>query len=57
MSGIGCIKETCVNFKNGLCILKDPEKYGDACLDYEDIADALRLKIVFKKGSLSMRDD
>lgn len=57
MSGIGCIKETCVNYKNGLCILKDPEKYGDACLDFEDIADALRLKIVFKKGSLSMRDD
>ena len=57
MNGIFCEKEICVNYKSGFCNLKAPEKYDNACLDFEDIAEALRLKIVFKKGSLYMPDE
>ena len=57
MKGVLCEKEICVNYKKGFCKLKDPEKYDNVCLDFEDIADALRLKIIFKKGSLYMPDE
>ena len=57
MSNLECIKEACVRFKNGFCLLKDPERYGDVCLDYQDVDEALSLQIVFKKASLSLWDD
>ena len=39
-----CGRNNCINWKDGHCTLKDPEKNGDFCLDYEDSMDALRLK-------------
>jgi hypothetical protein len=47
-----CEKTKCINWKNGHCCLKDPEKIGDSCLDYEDAMDALRLRADPLKGSL-----
>ena len=57
MKSVLCEKKVCVNYKHGFCSLKDLKKYNDACLDYEDVADALRLRIVFKKGSLNMGNE
>jgi len=42
----------CINWKEGHCTLKDPEKVGDSCLDYEDAMDALRLRADAIKGTL-----
>jgi hypothetical protein len=42
-----------VNWKKGCCALKDPEKTGDSCLDYEDAMDSLRLKADAIKGALN----
>ena len=39
-----CGYKNCINWKDGHCTLKDPEKIGDFCLYYEDALDALRLK-------------
>ena len=39
-----CDRTNCVNWKNGRCVLKDPEKDGGSCLYYEDALDSLRLK-------------
>jgi hypothetical protein len=47
-----CERTSCVNWKNGRCALKNPEKNGDSCLDYEDVMDALRLKADAIKGTL-----
>jgi hypothetical protein len=47
-----CEHSSCINWKEGRCTLKDPEKAGDACLDYEDAMDALRLKADALKGTL-----
>ena len=52
-----CQKTICVNYKNGFCTQKNPETYDDTCLDYEDIAKSLRLKIRFKKGTLAMEKE
>ena len=49
-----CKKTNCVNYKNGFCTQKNPEKYDDSCLDFEDIAKSFRLKIGFKKGTLAI---
>lgn len=49
-----CEKKNCVNFKNGFCTQKNPEKYGNSCLDYEDLAKTFRSKIRFKKGTLKI---
>jgi hypothetical protein len=48
-----CERKNCINSKKGRCALKDPEKNGDSCLDYEDSMDALRLKADAIKGTLS----
>jgi len=47
-----CERKNCINWKKGRCALKDLEKNGDACLNYEDAMDALRLKADALKGSL-----
>ena len=47
-----CEHSTCINWKEGYCKLKDPEKTGNACLDHEDAMDALRLKADAVKGTL-----
>ena len=35
-----------------ICALKNPEREGDRCLDYENIKNALRLKVNVFKGTL-----
>ena len=52
MNHIQCEMKNCVNFKKGYCTQKNPEKYEDSCLDFEDLAKSFRSKIRFKKGSL-----
>jgi len=47
-----CERKNCINWKEGRCSLKDPEKSGDSCLDFEDAMDALRLKADAIKGTL-----
>ena len=47
-----CERENCINWKKGRCALKDPEKEGDSCLNYEDAMDYLRLKADALKGAL-----
>jgi hypothetical protein len=49
-----CEKTNCVNYKNGFCTQKNPEKYDDSCIDYEDLAKSFRSKIRFKKGTLAI---
>jgi hypothetical protein len=48
-----CEKRSCINWKEGHCNLKNPEKNGKACLDFEDTMDYLRLKADAIKGSLA----
>jgi hypothetical protein len=47
-----CESADCVNWEKGHCSLKDPEKNGDFCLEFEDAMYALRLKADAIKGSL-----
>jgi hypothetical protein len=47
-----CERSNCINWKNGHCTLKDPEKNGTSCLHYEDELDFLRLKADPIKGTL-----
>ncbi|MFA5363973.1 MAG: hypothetical protein WC325_02185 [Candidatus Bathyarchaeia archaeon] len=47
-----CERSNCINWKNGRCTLKDPEKNGNSCLHYEDALDFLRLKADAIKGTL-----
>ncbi len=47
-----CDKNSCINNKKGKCLLSDPEKVGESCLDFEDAMDALRLKADAVKGTL-----
>lgn len=54
MTRIQCEKKKCVNHKNGFCTQKNPEKYDESCLDYEDLAKSFRSKIRFKKGTLTI---
>ena len=49
-----CEKTNCVYYTNGFCTQKNPEKYDDSCLDYEDLAKSFRSKIRFKKGTLTI---
>jgi len=48
-----CERKTCINWKNGCCGLKDPEKTGESCLDFEDAMDFLRLNAGAVRGTLS----
>jgi hypothetical protein len=47
-----CERANCINWKEGCCALKDPERNGDSCLDFEDAMDFLRLKADAVKGTL-----
>jgi hypothetical protein len=47
-----CERKNCINWKEGHCTVKDPEKYADSCLNYEDAMDALRLRADALKGTL-----
>lgn len=40
-----CDRESCVNNRYGYCTLKNPEREGNHCLHYEDIMNALQLKV------------
>ena len=48
-----CDRLNCINWKSGSCALKDPEKEGESCLNYEDAMDSLRLKADAIKGTLA----
>jgi len=48
-----CEKTNCINFKEGRCTLKNPEKNEKFCLHYEDKMDSLRLKVDVFKGTLN----
>jgi hypothetical protein len=52
MGHLSCDKKTCINYKEGRCLLLAPEKVGDECLDFEDAMDALRLKADAIRGTL-----
>jgi len=47
-----CDRTNCINWKDRRCTLKDPEKEGAICLNFEDAMDFLRLKADALKGSL-----
>ena len=47
-----CERKSCINWKEGRCSLKAPEKNGDSCLNFEDEMDSLRLKADAVKGTL-----
>jgi len=47
-----CDRDSCVNKRDGYCALKNPEREGDRYLHYEDIMNALRLKVSVFKGTL-----
>ena len=47
-----CNRTNCINWKNGRCALKDPEKEEEYCLHYEDALDFLRLRTDALKGTL-----
>jgi hypothetical protein len=47
-----CDKKNCINWEDGHCTIKNPEKIQDACLNFEDAMDYLRLKADAVKGSL-----
>jgi len=49
---VSCDKKNCINWKEGFCSLSNPEKVGEACLEFEDSMDALRLKADAIKGTL-----
>jgi hypothetical protein len=47
-----CERKSCINWKDGHCSLKDPEKNAASCLNFEDAMDFLRLKADALKGAL-----
>ena len=49
---ITCGRESCINYRNGYCALKNPERDDNNCLHYEDIMSALRLKVNPFRGIL-----
>jgi hypothetical protein len=48
-----CERKDCINWKNGRCALKDPERDANSCLNYEDAMDFLRLRADAIKGTLA----
>ena len=39
-----CERKNCINWKDGRCSLKEPEKNADSCLHFDDAMDFMRLK-------------
>jgi hypothetical protein len=48
-----CSLGNCIHWKEGRCSLRNPEKTGESCLDFEDAMDFLRLKADAIKGTLN----
>jgi hypothetical protein len=48
-----CETKNCIHSMAGRCSLKTPEKTADACLDFEDSMDFLRLKADAIRGTLN----
>ncbi len=48
-----CDRSNCINWKDGHCTLKDPEKDETYCLNFEDSMDYLRLKADAIRGTLA----
>lgn len=53
MDNLSCNQKSCINWKDGFCSLRNPEKSGASCLDFEDAMDFLRLKADAIKGTFS----
>ncbi len=51
-----CNRSNCIHWKEAHCSLKDPEREGSDCLDFEDAMDFVRLKADAIKGSLGYDD-
>jgi hypothetical protein len=49
---ITCDRDSCVNYRDGCCALKNPERDGAHRLHYEDTMNVLRLKMETFKGTL-----
>ena len=49
---VACDRESCVNNRDSYCALKNPVREGDHCLHYDNVIDALRLKVNVFKGNL-----
>ena len=47
-----CDRKTCINWKEGHCSLKGPERCNGDCLDFEDAMDYLRLRADAVRGTL-----
>lgn len=47
-----CEQKNCINWKDGYCTIKEPEKDQNNCLEFEDAMDFLRLKADAVKGTL-----
>jgi len=52
LSQVSCERKSCINYKEGRCLLTNPEKVDNECLDFEDAMDFLRLKADAIKGTL-----
>jgi len=50
---IACDRDSCANYRDGCCALRNPEREGNFCLHYEDALSSLRLRVDTFKGTLS----
>jgi hypothetical protein len=48
-----CERKDCINWGEGHCRLKNPEKNNGSCLDFQEAMDFLRLKADAIKGTLN----
>ncbi len=48
-----CDRSKCINWKEGHCTIKNPEKEETSCLNFEDSMDYLRLKADAIRGTLA----
>jgi hypothetical protein len=48
-----CERKGCINWKEGHCSLKCPEKNDGSCIDFQDAMDFFRLKADAIKGTLA----
>jgi hypothetical protein len=48
-----CERKDCINWREGHCGLKKPEKNISACLDFQDAMEFMRLKADAIRGTLA----
>jgi len=48
-----CERKDCINWSEGRCRLKNPEKNNGSCLDFQEAMDFLRLKADAIRGTLA----